>query len=105
MKRYLLLFLVLAACGRYGDNYQPKLASVPTNPDKYETDRRVCISEADRLGNEAREKYFNRNSRASTFGIVGNLLAAEFEPMDEKYNKTPMQMVDECMRTKGYKVI
>lgn len=99
MKKYLFLLLALSACGHYG--YEPKLAKPPTDMVKYENDRKYCIDAAyDRVSKSQPSDY-----DVAKFGLLGYLSDSVVNDQNDDYHKTPMQMADECMVTKGYKVI
>lgn len=79
---YLVFLLLISACAipHYAD-YQPKLGTQPKNLAKYESDRKFCLDDAVKRKNKS-------------------------DPlMDSDAWKTPKQMTDECMSSKGYDVI
>lgn len=74
-----VLLLTLASCQPI-ENYNPQLAEQPHDVVKYQADKKFCTSEA----LQRKEK-----SRLT----------------DGDLTKTPREMIDECMSTRGYKVV
>ncbi len=101
MKFNALVFLfALSACGRYGADYQPQLASSPHDPVRYEQDRKECISKT----NEQQKNAAKNN--AGAFGTAGGLIGLAIEQSDKTHiDNTPMSITDRCMAAKGYDVI
>lgn len=101
---YVALLLV-AGCGRYDSNYQPKLSEQPADAAKYEADRKKCFAEVDKRGDAASEAHKSDTAAIGAFGVLGYAAVSSNTNPDDDYTKTPMQMFDECMATKGYKVV
>lgn len=107
----ILCLLLLSACGRWGDHYQPPLASEPKNMAKYEQDRKACIAQTKTTQAQranAPQKDFGgrlKDSTAAAIPIIGaGMVLADYN--DPSYvDNTPMGMTDRCMAAKGYNVI
>lgn len=109
MRKILLIgaLLAVSACGRYDSSYQPKLAKPAADPVKYEADRQACFGEVSVRQDRAQKEYreSGRHTAGAAFGILGSAVDIGTADPDKDYSKTPMQMFDECMTAKGYKVV
>lgn len=101
---WLTILLALSACGRVGYDYQPLLAQTPKNTGRYESDRKMCISEATKRMQDASESHKD-DKLIPVFGLVGYAVGNSTASPNDDYWKKPSAIVDECMTKKGYKVI
>jgi hypothetical protein len=82
MKKYTCCFLLLlTGCIPHWADYQPKLATPPKDNVRYESDRKMCLADADK-----------RSMKADPLA-------------DADAWTNPHSMVDRCMAAKGYDVI
>jgi hypothetical protein len=99
------LVLLLAACGQYTKDYQPKLAEQPKDPIKYEADRQYCFTDVERRGDIAAKAHISDDRVMGAFGLLGYAaVTAEADPNDD-YFRPLSQQFDECMAARGYKVV
>jgi hypothetical protein len=90
--KYLILCILLTACGF--NQYEPKLASIPRDHQKYLSDLEACK-------NEANSPHYGESVAIGAFGIIG--LAAVGATDNDAFKSKP-ELTDRCMKAKRYDV-
>ncbi len=103
---FLLFIITLPGCADMS-SYHPQLSEQPKNAAKYESDRMICVAQSRERQKKAVSDYQSsgRWLMSGAFGLAGGAVDKATASSDADYNKTPMQMADECMSAKGYKVV
>lgn len=98
----LLAALALVACGDF-DKYQPKLSEQPKDKAKYDSDLSACKAEASTRLNSTSDEC---TAVWTAGGIIAATVHDTVEPENNcDWNKSLGEMTDECMASKGYKVV
>lgn len=101
----LICTLVICACGRWGNDYQPKLSATPNDQVKYEKDRKECISSANEKMKKLSQSNNLKSSVAGGVPLLGIAMVGVEQSDPNHIDNTPMGIADRCLAKKGYNVI
>lgn len=98
-----MLFIV-AGCGSYTKDYQPKLVEPVKDSAKYEADRQHCFVEVDERMEASLKAHKAGVDAAGLLGIVGVIAYSSGVSPDDDFRRAPSEIFDDCMSKRGYKI-